>query len=453
MVIERSCRRLLLFFVAVGCLALFLATSSNSLAAERESSTSPERTVTNGDDSRARKLIANWGTTIDRNIPSRTELSARDQQMVQSAFLQPFRTGNWETVISNARKLLPRRDAADVEAMSAHLQNRGRTSLPEIVTTARIQAMRAGIQNIPAPIGIEALLISERLAEMLDAKINSFRNIELMQDPLADPQDFTVYRDLIWERHVQSNEWKNATLLVEQGLSLQRSKAIRDQELKESLSKFDFENYREQLATLRNELDERALLVRMQRLNYATEILQDVAAATKDRFFAAYVVGVDSESLIDEIKKRSSTSTHETLNEPFLAEQLNEQLRAGKAAAGSLTEKARLLFAGLHWWRRGRYGAGTEAFGLLKSKPAMRDATLRLALMMPKTTPVPTDPSVYPQKPVPTYARRHLAIWAYEDRKFQQSYTTQTSTTSRSRVVSSPLTNKHFDGLIDGQFW
>lgn len=438
-----------LFITApVGCLLLVSFASFNSIAAERETSAAAEQ------NRRARSLLKNWeDATKQSTTPSDSELSERDQQMIRSAFLKPYRAGNWETVISNARKLLPKRDATDVETMSEYLLRTAKTSLPEIVTTARIQSMRAGIKNVPTPIGIETLLISQRLAEMLDEKIAAFRDIELLQDPLEDPQDFTAYRDLIWERHVQNNELKNATQLVTQGLALKRSQTRRDEQLNESLAKFDFDDYREQLTALRNELDERALLVRVQRLNYATEILQDAAAATKDRFFAAYVVGVDSESLVAEIKKRGGTTNHATLNDSSLAEQMKEQLRAGKSAAGDLTEKARLLFAGLHWWRRGRYGAGTEAFGLLKSKPAMRDAKLRLALMMPKTTPIPTDPAVYSQKPVPTYPRRHLAIWAYEDRKFKQNYTTETSTASRSRIVSSPLTNKHFDGFVNGQFW
>ena len=37
-----------------------------------------------------------------------------------------------------------------------------------------------------------------------------------------------------------------------------------------------------------------------------------------------------------------------------------------------LLEKSRLLYTGLHWWLRGRYGKGTDGFGLLKSPAAMK---------------------------------------------------------------------------------
>jgi hypothetical protein len=353
---------------------------------------------------------------------------------------------------------LRHRELEEVEAISRFLESGAQVSLAEMLTQTRLHLVRSGVTNIPRPTGLESLLMSRQLASMLDKHLRDCRSTSLMAEPLKDPKDFLAYRDLIWEQHVLSNELQNALQLARQGVALGRvaaNTARKDQSLREQMAKYDFLQYASLVETLGREMDQRALEVRVNRVNHAVEVLENEAAETMDRFFAAYVIGVDSESLTRDIKKGQGKFDRPLLQDSALARDLELKLNRGTDLAGDLIDKSRLLFAGLHWWRRGRYGMGTDAFGLLKSKSAMNDARLRLALMMPKTTPIPTNPLVFSATSVPDYQRRHLFFWAYEDRVFGKS-TGGTSSRVASQVTTvgeSPLVNKHFDGMIEGRFW
>ena len=396
---------------------------------------------------------------LDRDAKD-AKLSARDQKMAVESVLLPYRAGHWDTVVQNVRKLLTRRELEEVEAVSRYLENGSRMSLAEILNHSRLQLGRSGVTNVPRPNGLESLLISRQLVSLIEQTLRDCRSTTLMGEPLEDPKDFLAYRDLIWERHVQSNELQNAMQLAKQGIALRRlagnaRPTNKDESLREELHEYDFLQHVSTIEALEREMAQRALEARVNRVNYALRVLEDAAAGTKDRLFAAYVIGVDSESLVREIRKEQGKFERPVLQDSALVRDLELKLKRGTGLGGDLIEKSRLLFAGLHWWRRGRYGMGTDAFGLLKSKSAMRDARLRLALMMPKTTPIPTDPLIFSANPVPDYQRRHLFFWAYEDRVFGKS---AGGTSSRvagqvTTVGKSPLANKHFDGMINGKFW
>lgn len=59
-----------------------------------------------------------------------------------------------------------------------------------------------------------------------------------------------------------------------------------------------------------------------------------------------------------------------------LAEQVRESLTYGRQLAGEdLLMKSRLLFTGLHWWYRGRYGAGSDSKALTVKKVPLQPGT------------------------------------------------------------------------------
>ena len=39
---------------------------------------------------------------------------------------------------------------------------------------------------------------------------------------------------------------------------------------------------------------------------------------------------------------------------------VEDKVRSARESAGDLTKQARLLYLGMHWWMRGRYGQGPE---------------------------------------------------------------------------------------------
>ena len=107
------------------------------------------------------------------------------------------------------------------------------------------------------------------------------------------------------------------------------------------------------------------------------------------------------------------------LNREDIHQEVTELTELGYELAGDLIDKSLLLFDGLRWWSRGRYGRGPEAFGLLKGKQALDSDGDMAAISMPVKAPTPTDPALVAYAgQIPDYDRRHKYIWTLEDRRF-----------------------------------
>lgn len=132
------------------------------------------------------------------------------------------------------------------------------------------------------------------------------------------------------------------------------------------------------------------------------------------------------------------------LHRPELGEQIRLAVAHGRQVAGrDLIEKSRLLFTGMHWWFRGRYGAGSEAFGLLKNPTALRSPQVMFALYMPRVPPRPTAPSPTGTNQ-PQIDRRHHYLWRYTTERFvfeasktQASYKELTKTAGAVEITTS----------------
>jgi len=213
----------------------------------------------------------------------------------------------------------------------------------------------------------------------------------------------------------------------------------------------DFAAQQREIAALHQDLNERGLELRLDRIEFAKRILEE-SKDLKQRFLAAYAMGVDGEILYQGFKNYRGVFQRERLRAPQLTETLRIDIdHYGKDLAGDLVKKSELLFAGLHWWRRGRYGRGPEGNGLLKSQEALRNPAAQIALFMPMFTPEPTDP-MKPGRQSPDYDRRHHWTWAWEDRQFDSQATGSTST-SRNVVSTENRSLGHFDGNVEGQFY
>ena len=396
---------------------------------------------------------------VDGNLIAKPDadpvvLNDEDKRLAK-LLVSAYRMGDWNRVVGVVRQQLADKSVDDVASLARRIKDTDRLALPQLVWEARLRLSRVGSQ-LPKPNAIETLLIAKQFSVTVAKEIAALRSLDLMATPLEDPEDLDAYRDLVWEHHVHSNEVQNVLLVAKQGAwvkqSLKREDTPANKAARLEMEDFDFLDAQEQLVQLKRDMDERVLEVRVNRVRHAVRVLQDQTAWTDKRFKAAYVIGVDSDSLLKAISDPRAFE-REALQDPNLAEQIAESLEQGKAAAGDLVKKSRLLFAGLHWWRRGRYGVGTDFFGLLKSKNAIRDPRLQNALMMPRSAPVPTDPNVEGRRSVPAYQRRHLFIWGYEDRRFTTTSSSGARSSSRGFSKLDELENKHFDGFINGEFW
>ena len=84
---------------------------------------------------------------------------------------------------------------------------------------------------------------------------------------------------------------------------------------------------------------------------------------------------------------------------------------------------------GLHYWVRGRYGAGSLTGGLVKATNATDSISSMELLSMPKLRDKPISSYHSEEETTPGYDRRHHYTWAAE---YRPARTVQGKTTSSS---------------------
>ena len=162
----------------------------------------------------------------------------------------------------------------------------------------------------------------------------------------------------------------------------------------------------------------------------------------KERLRAAFSVSFDGPQVLQFLDAHQATDFHRPLlRDPDLAGRVREQLQSATELTGDLAQKSRLLYLGMHWWLRGRYGQGPEGMGLLKSQAALTSPLAQFPLFMPIRPPVPTDPTSSAQA-IPKFDRRHHYIWMYEYRRLNLEQSTSTSVIDRDINVSQRLTSR-----------
>ena len=122
---------------------------------------------------------------------------------------------------------------------------------------------------------------------------------------------------------------------------------------------------------------------------------------------------------------------------------LQALVQLARESAGDLVTKSRLLYRGLHWWLRGRYGLGPDGFGLLKSVEALSSPLAQFPLYMPAGMPTPSDPTETGYS-VPRFDRRHHYIWMYEYRVLRRHFASASRKLGGNRTVTSRTTFDQF---------
>jgi hypothetical protein len=182
---------------------------------------------------------------------------------------------------------------------------------------------------------------------------------------------------------------------------------------------------------MQDRLDETAMLIRLERLRSGTQILRN-PELTKDRFQAAFTTSLDAQEWTQfqkEIESATRRKPQKTkLARPDFIKSVAKEIEKSEKLAGDLAAKSRQFHEALHWWLRGRYGAGTEIAGLAKSPSAIRNPRLMTELDMPAEPPNPRVASGDLNKDVPRYDRRHHYTWAWENRRVNVQLTQSTRT-------------------------
>ena len=375
------------------------------------------------------------------------------QSFVEQTLIPAYEKQNAALIIKECQAKLSRMNEANLAEIDVLLKSNNTPSLAVILTDARILLQQSRGGRVAKPSPMEAVLIVGELKRRLNEFFDEIEKNPLLPDKLPRPKQMVEYRDFLWNAHVDRNRLLMANQIISVGRSIQQQKNLRRvnnlSEQQKAILETDFRKFERDIRNLVLDLEEGSLELRVRRLAFASKAI-DEAKSTKERFLAAYALGSDGQSVVQELKKGRGRFARDRLN-TIKIEPLQEQIRSSQESAGDLTEKSQMLFAGLHWWRRGRYGAGPVFMGLFKGPKAAIDARQRIGLFMPVITPVPNDPMQAGAAPIPTYDRRHHYHWAYQDRDFTDYSFDENQ--NWNETVKSNFQGGHFDGMVDGTFW
>jgi hypothetical protein len=351
------------------------------------------------------------------------KLTPKQSAFVQTELLPAYQGGEPLTLLNLVNGQLARWTDPQIAGINQLLAELKAPTLDKMLTDARMNLVRAGIANKgPEPTARETAIVLREIKRRIEEILNTAQKIKLMQEPLPQPKSLTEFRDLLWDAHVQNNELINADGLAQQGHLITQSKVVSKAKNATAADKAlfgtKFADIITRIRAVHRELNERGVELRVSRVKFALKILQE-SKDIKERFFAAYAVGIDGELLVNGFNESPGPFGRESLNAPGFALALKSDVDRGKQLAGDLVNKSKLLFAGLHWWRRGRYGRGVELNGLLKNQAAQTQLAAQIALNMPRVSPVPVDPAKNPMNQIPDYDRRHHYTWTWQTRQFQ----------------------------------
>lgn len=372
------------------------------------------------------------------------KLTPKQTAFVKNELLPAVQSGEPIAILNLVCPQLSRWTDPQIAGMNQLLAELKGPTLDKSITDARLNLARLGMADKgPEASAREAAIVLREIKRQIEEIIQVAQGIGLMKDPFPKPKDMMEFRDLLWAAHVQNNQLINADALASLGHATTQSKIIAKAKNATAADKAifatKFPEITTRIRTVHRELNERGVELRVERIKFANKVLKE-SKDIKERFFAAYAVGIDGELLKQGFKEFAGTFVRPALNSPGYAEALTSDVERGKLEAGDLVKKSQLLFAGMHWWRRGRYGRGPELLGLLKNKAAQTNFAAQVPLFMPRESPVPVDPAKNPLNQVPDFDRRHHYTWAWQTRQFS-IVSTGSSSSSKSDVSTSVATS------------
>lgn len=373
------------------------------------------------------------------------KLTPKQISFVKTELFPAYQSGEPLGILNLVCGQLARWTDPQIAGMNQLLDELKAPTLDKMITDARMNLVRAGIADKgPEATSRETAIVLREIKRQIEEILKTAQGIDLMKDPFPKPQSMMEFRDILWEAHVQNNQLMNADGLAFQGNLITQSKVISKARNATAADKTifatKFPEITAQIRAVHRELNERGVELRVDRIKFAIKVLQE-SKDIKERFFAAYAVGIDGELLVQGFKENPGPFIRENLGSASYLEALNSDIEQGKKLAGNLVKKSELLFAGMHWWRRGRYGLGPELSGLLKSAAAQNNLAAQIPLNMPRVSPVPVDPAKNPLHQIPAFDRRHHYTWAWQTRQFQitGSSSSSSSSTIQSTTSSIPM--------------
>lgn len=368
--------------------------------------------------------------------------------------------GDSLAIVSQLSPLVARMKPADFRAVDKQFREWNLPSAESVLLDARLTLLQQGLADqLPRMGAREALATAREINRRIQALIADIGKNALLQDPLPAIKTLSEFERGFWDLHVFENELRSMSLLANYGDQISKKYARRKKESREESEEageieiepadaldVDFLECHRRLEKIYDDLQQRKIELRVNRCEFAYNLLKS-GGSFIDRLQAAYWLDLDGELITSFFSQPTHPIrvTRAKLQDPNLANQIRTKVEFVRREYGDTVTRGQWLFVGLHFWLRGRYGAGTDGYGLLKPVSAIDSDQAAFGLFMPVDPPIPSDPlalnsdnSYQPPIQIPTVDRRHHYIWMYEYRQFftQTQFINRKSTTTDKSVVS-----------------
>ena len=180
-------------------------------------------------------------------------------------------------------------------------------TLDKMITDARMNLVRArnGRQRTGSD-AREAAIVLREIKRQIEEIVTKAQGIELMKDPFPKPKSMTEFRDQYWMAHVQNNQLINADGLAFQGNLITQSKIVVQGEKRLGCRQSNFLHQISGHHRRNSDRPSGTERAGSRAAGGAGQIRDKVLEESKDikeRFFAAYAVGIDGELLLNGFKE------------------------------------------------------------------------------------------------------------------------------------------------------
>jgi hypothetical protein len=371
--------------------------------------------------------------------------------------------GDSFAIVTQLAPLVARLTPSEFKEVDEQFREWNLPSADAVLLDARLDLLQQGFGDQLPKVGKrEAALTAAEITRRIQEVLDTIQKHTLFQEKTTQFYSFAAYERGFWDLHVFDNQLQGVAMLAKYGEQISKrlprpksdaaqpagSRNRTDAASKPPLE--EFPEFGRRINVLYEDLQERKIELRIQRCDFAYQLLTS-GGSFIDRLQAAFFMDLDGELIATFFAKHPQPVTFRRakLRDPELAANYRNKVEHIRRDYADTITRGQLLFEGLHFWMRGRYGTGTDGYGLLKPVLATVSDEAAFGLYMPVEPPLPTDPMVAQptgtNSYIPQVDRRHHYIWMYEYRQFRDLTAIQNTTqTDRDDRVTSKTKFRQF---------
>ena len=363
-------------------------------------------------------LVASFALPLVMAVDELPKLPRSLQREVEETLRPAVGQNNFHVVARTAADLLRRAGLSQAESLDEFLRTKGLPDCRSLLLDARMKIEFRGLNNKERSKG--RVLTSEvrPLFETLNARLAELKagssaglTVDDFHRTEGTFRDYAVFLRDVYREGSKQQQIIHLCSFANRFIEKEKRtiERIDDPEIKDLCNVQRFLEDRGEAQRRFYQLVDTEHELRLQRLQKASEVLASMDAEPAERFTAAFPARLDASYLPQALADKGVA---EDSDQAVALQQLVDRVRRD---AGPLWDRSHRFYVGFDWWRRGRFGRGQYAGGMMKGFDALQSLNQQIALNMPEEFPEVTSASQSSvrgeQYPL---SRRHKYHWQFE---------------------------------------